>query len=281
MSSVLVLDGKKYLRMLPASKPPLQKCPHCGSDTFSTSGNVSFCNFCEQYVDFMVSQSGDDQVAEAVFALVQSQMHDGNWGQASIEADKLIKGNPNPRVLYLLGIFYRNFSTARYQQTNYNLNGFMEANAQSIKDSLDLTSKWKECFFKAVKIVNDELYKSVQADADWVLLKLMSEVRLKRFVDASITMSSLQTIDKSGARFEYALMAYSVEKNTKQAEASLSKPLGRNELNAYYYLAKYLAKHNKLDEAAAILQKLSAIANVSMAQELMHRVKLSQDAAIF
>ncbi len=270
-----MLDGKRYLRLLSGYRLVEQRCPHCGASTYSSSGRLTFCNFCEQPVN--LSQGG--QTAESQFAPIMAQVESGDWAAALKSAEQLAKGNNDPMMLYLLGVLYRNASTAKFQSKDYNLMGFMEQNAGNIRESLDLTMKWKEYFFKAIKVIGTELQGNMQVDPELVFVKFMSEIRLQKLVDAASTLRSIQILDKNGAVSEYALLVYSAEKNTKQADASLGKALENGEINAYYYLAKYLAKHGKLAEAEAILQKLGTISEVSMSQELLYRIKLTQEAS--
>jgi hypothetical protein len=271
---VLVLDWKKYMAMLASGKPVAQMCTHCGATTFSFSGNPSFCNFCEQYVEVNAATE-----AQTPFASVRSGIDSNDVDSALKSAEQLMKGNKDPEQLYLLGVFYLNLSTEMFQNRNYNLKGFMEANANNIRSSLDLTMRWKECFFKVIKIVDSELQANMQIDPALVLLKFMCEIRLKRLVDASIALKELQTLDKRGFLSEYALLVYSVEKGAKEAETSLQKALGAKEVNAFYYLAKYLAKHNKLNEAEQVLLKLGQIGRVSMSDELLYRIRLAREAS--
>jgi uncharacterized Zn finger protein (UPF0148 family) len=271
---VLVLDWKKYMAMLASGKPVAQMCTHCGATTFSFSGNPSFCNFCEQYVEVNAATE-----AQTPFAAVRTSIDSNDVDSALKSAEQLMKGNKDPEQLYLLGVFYLNLSTAMFQNRNYNLKGFMEANANNIRSSLDLTMRWKECFFKVIKIVDSELQANLQIDPALVLLKFMCEIRLRRLVDASIALRELQTLDKRSFLSEYALLVYGVEKGTREAEASLQKALGAKEVNAFFYLAKYLAKHNKLSEAEQVLLKLGQIARVSMSDELLYRIRLAREAS--
>ncbi|MDE1873557.1 MAG: hypothetical protein KGI04_00340 [Candidatus Micrarchaeota archaeon] len=268
-----MLDGKKYLRLLVGYRPVSQKCPHCNSSTLSASGHASFCNFCEQY-------AGEGAAAaQTPFAAVRSSIDANDLDSALKGADQMMKGNKDPEQLYLLGVFYLNLSVIRFQGKDYNLMGFMEPNADSIRASLDLTMRWKECFFKVIKIVGDELAANLQVDPSLVFARFMSEIRLGRIVDASVTLGTLRNLDKQGTLSAYALLVYSVEKDTKQAEASLAKSLAASEINSYYYLAKYLAKHGKLSEAEPLLSKLNQMANVSMSRELLYRIRLTEEAS--
>lgn len=274
-----MLDGKKYLRQLMGLKPAALSCPHCGTKTLSASGRSAFCNFCEQYIEILAAEAQGDKRAEAAFAAVQAPMSAGKWDDALKNADQLLKNNSDPRQLYLLALFYLRLSSIKYHKTDYALRGFMEANADNIRSSLDLTMKWKECFFKAIKIVGDELGKNLQIDAELVFIKFMSEIKLQRLVDSFKTLRALQTLDKKGNLMSYALIVYNVEARTKEEEESLAKMLAKNEVNAFYYLAKHLAKQKRLEEANKILQKLSETTDIFMVQDLLSKVRATQEAS--
>ena len=276
-----MIDWKKHVRLMAKYRPAAIRCPHCGATTVSASGNSSFCNFCEQRVDTLSSAAIEVSSAEVPFASVLAGMVAGDWKATLESADKLMKGNSRPEQLYLLGIFYRRLSALKFQNKNYALMGFMEPNADSIRDSLDLTMKWKECFFKVVKIVDDEQQGNVQIEPELVFIKLLSELNLKRLVEAQVTLKALQSLDKRGTLYEYALMAYETETDGKQAEKLVSKALAQNEINAYFYLALYLSKRGKLSEAEAVLGKLASIASMPLAKELDYTVRLSLEASKF
>jgi tetratricopeptide (TPR) repeat protein len=273
-----VLDDKKYLGQLMSMKLAAQTCPHCGSQTHSTGKN-SFCNFCEQYIDIVAGENQGDRNSQVAFASVQVPMQAGRYNEAIKNAEILIKNNSDPRQLYLLAQFYLSTSGVKYRNRDYSLPGFMEANAQNIGSALDLTMKWKECYFKTVKIIGNELKNNIQVDSDLIFIKFMSEIRLQQLIDAANTLRMLQSMDKRGMLAEYALLVYSVEKNAKQAEASLGKALANEDANAFYYLAKYIARQKKLDDAEKILQKLSESTEIFMAHDLLSKVRSTQEAS--
>ncbi len=274
-----MLDGRRYIGLLSGYKPIGERCPHCGTNTYSAGRKISFCNFCELPVDFSNPDAQYSQASQTLFAPLLEQANEGNLDAAIKGAEQLVKGNKDSQLLYLLGVLYRNISTARFQGKDYNQMGFMEPNAKNIRSSLDLTMRWKECFFKAIKVVDGEMQTSVQIDPELVFTRFMCEIRLQDYVNAATTLRSVQTLDKKTAMAEYALLVYSAEKNTKQAEPSLLKALESGELNAYYYLARYLAKRGKLREAEMVLRSLERIARVSMSQELVYRIRLTEDAS--
>lgn len=273
-----MLDGKKYLQLLSNAKFLVQTCRHCGSETHFISGGDFFCNFCEQHNDPALLQEVE-QTAQAAFAPVRDQWGKNNLDEAVKTADQLLKNNADPKQLYLLGLFYRYISTIKYYQKDYTLKGFMEANADSTLASLGLTSRWKECFFKEIKIVDGEIANNMQIELDLIFIKFISEIRLQRFADAASSLRRLQSMDRHGIVADYALLVYSVEKNTKQAEASVAKAIARDDINAYYYLAKCLAKQKKLEDAADLLEKLNDTTEITMVQELLIKINAAQEAS--
>ena len=273
-----MLDGKKYLELLTDAKLLVQTCPRCGSDTHFISGGDFFCNLCEQRND-PTNQEPVNETARTSFAAVLTPMGKGDLDGALKSAEQMLKNNLDPTQLYLLGVFYRYLSDTRYYQKDYNIKGFMEANADNTRTSLDLTARWKECFYKATRIVDSEINKNLQVDADLILMKFLAEIRLRRFVDAANSLRRLQNMDKHGLIADYALLVYSVEKPTKQAEASVAKSIARNNLNAYYYLAKHLAREKKLQEAADLLDKLNRITEIPLVEDLLNRVRSTQEAS--
>lgn len=271
-----MLDGKKYLRQLMELELTAIGCPHCGSQTISAGGKSTFCNFCEQHTDVF---SAGDKDAQAAFAPVVSSMAANSLDEARKNADRLLKNNSAPRQLYLLSQFYLYFSNLKYYQRDYALQGFMEANADNISSSLDLTSRWKECYFKAIKIVEGELTKNMQVEPELVFIKFMSEMKLQKLVDAANTLVNLERLDKRGLLIEYATMVYNAEKRTQKSEPNLSKMLANKEINSFYYLAKYLAKRKKLEESEKILQKLSESTKIFVAEELLNKVRATLEAS--
>ena len=258
-------DYKKYAKAFDALKLSQFVCARCGFETHSASTN-SFCNFCEQYASAAAA-------TRPAFLDVHAYIKQGNWEDAAKKVEELLKTDKNTETFYLSGLFYAYFSNLRYRKVDYGAKGFMDTNAENIRAGLDLVSKSKEHLFGAISLVAAEPKKGVQPDQDALFIKFMSEMKLRRFVDASKTIKTLQ-----GAQAEYAEMAYGAQTGSKSTPG-LEKLLARNEVNAFYYLAEHLARQKELGEAAALLRKLNDRINLFMAQELLNRVVSVQEAS--
>lgn len=274
-----MLEYKRYLQDINTVSVLDLTCPHCGATTKSAGGNDAFCNFCEQHIVVPESEIEKEKGAEIAFMEIHSAVAGNDWQGAVQKAEQLLKGSSDPRIFYLSALLYESFSNLKFHTKDYNRLGFMEENAVNIRESLDLTFKWKEYFFKTIRLVNDEIKKNSGAEESLVFIKFMSEIKLKKFVDAARTLKALGGAGVEDRANDYAKMVYNVEADTKEAEASLRKQLARNEVNAFYYLAKHLAKQKRLDEANALLRKLNERANIFMAQELLNKVVSAQEAS--
>ncbi len=274
-----MLDVHRYLVSLGKSKFTTTICPHCGAETRASSRNDAFCNFCEQYLNIADAEIQKEKGAENVFMQLHSWQADNSL-DASVQAiQKLLQANNSPMTFYISALFYRQFSDSRYHDKNYALPGFMEANATNIRSSLDLTSKWKECLFKALKILNDDLAADPKLEDGFLFVKFMSEIRLNLHSEAAGTLKMLEQRASQLPYADYSRMVYGVETNQKNSEASLGALLARGEPNAFYYLAKHLAKEKKLAEASKILLQLDSKASILMTKDLLNKVMDAQDAA--
>ena len=262
-----------YLTKLAAAKPAALTCPHCGARTISTSGKETFCNFCELYVN--IGTAG----AELLFTDIHAGTKAGDWDGSAKKIEQLLKTSTELELLYFSALFYKYFSGIKYNDRNYNLKGFMEANAENIGQSLELTSLSKKCFYKVSRLAGTSIKANAITDPNIFFIKFMSEIKLGRTVDAMRTLSALKFNFSQSPITRYARMVYGVETNSKEAEALLSDSIARGEMNASYYLAKYLAKHNRIDEAYALLQKLNRIVEIPMARELMVLVSSTRNAS--
>lgn len=274
-----MLSGAKYAHKLKAYAPEKVACPHCGMQTCSSNQAYSFCNFCEQLVDVAKSIPEHEKTSQAAFVPVAELLLSKNWDGALAAADTLMKGNTDPEQLYLLGTFYSGISGIRYRKRDYELEGFMEANADMIRSSLDLTSKAKECFFKAIKCVVGAQADGASADTSLLFIKFMCEMRLRRLPDALTALDELRKSDTGNSFINYAYAVYGVETLAKDVDRVLANMLENNEPNSFYYLARYLAGHKKLGEASELLQVLVGIARMPLADELLYEVRQAQEAA--
>ncbi len=274
-----MLNAAKYARSLDRYAAQSTVCPHCGMQSAVSKAAYSFCNFCEQRIDLARRVPEHEKVASTAFMPVASQLSAGRLDAAVAAAERLLKGNTDPEQLYLLGVFYSSASWTRYTTRDYDLRGFMEANATSIRNALDLTARAKECFYKAIKRVGDAQADNAAADAQLLFIKFMSCVRLHRKTDALSAFEGLKKLDKQNEFIGYAYAVYAVEAETKDADKALAGLLMGMEPNSFYYLARYLAKQKKLSEASDLLRRLGRIASIPLADELAYKMKQALEAA--
>lgn len=276
-----MLDYNKYISGINGSDIFELTCPHCGAVTHSAKGKSVFCNFCEQYINITDAAITKEAGAEVAFAQISGSLSAGRYEDAENRVAQLVKGTEDPKLNYMSAISYLYLSDARYHDRDYNLRGFMEKNADNVRESLELISKSKEHFYKAIKLVRYELDRDVMVDESTLFIKFISEIRLKRFVDSSKTLRLLRGSGAQSLIGEYADMVYYVEADRVVAEEVLPSLLSRNEINAFYYLAKHLATKKRLDEAEKVLKWLSGITNMMMAQELLRKIHSAQEASKF
>jgi hypothetical protein len=274
-----MLDYKKYMAKLASTGLSELTCPHCGSPTISTKGKNAFCNFCEQYTSASESEFNKEVGTEVAFAEVSVQTLAGNRDEAEKKVAALLKGSRDASIIYVSGLFYFYFSDFKYKNRDYGLSGFMEANSDDVRASLDLTSKWKECFFKVRRLVKFELSNDVRIDGSYILMKFMCEIKLGRLVEAGKTLKAMRNSNPQDIAAEYADMVYTVRKNDKSAESILEKMLDKGEINAFYYLAEHLAKQHRLDDAENVVKWLNSFTKMFMAQELQMKIESSQYAS--
>ena len=274
-----MLNAAKYAKMLAKYAPQSIVCPHCGMQTAISNNSYSFCNFCEQRIDLGKSAPEHERRAQASFAPIASLLKANKPDEAVAEAGKLLKGNTDPEQLYLLGVFYSGASWSKYANRDYGLHGFMEANAVSVRNSLELTSKAKECFYKVIKLVGGAQAGNAAADAQLLFIKFMSCVRLRRKTDAMRALEELKQMDRQNALVGYAYAVYAVETGARDTDKVLGGMLEINEINSFYYLARHLALQKRMGEAALLLRKLGDIATLSQASELLEKVCSAQEAS--
>jgi uncharacterized Zn finger protein (UPF0148 family) len=276
-----MLNYKKYIDAIKKAEIFELTCPNCGALTRYTKGKSVFCNFCEQYINISEAEIANETGVEIQFAEVSAAIREGAYEEAEKKAALLSKGKKDPELMYLSALAYLCISDAAYHETDYNLRGFMEQNSDNIRRGLDLTSKWKEYFYKAIKIVKYEIGRDVAVDGSLLFVKFMSEIRLKRFVDAEKTLKLLHGSGIQSDLSEYADMVYNVEAGRPVAERVLPNLLSKGEMNSFYYLAKHLAMQSRLDEAETVAKWLNRITNMCMAKELSRKIESTQKASEF
>lgn len=276
-----MLNYKKYIGGIKKTEVLDINCPHCGMPTRSLKGTSVFCNFCEQYINISEAEIVKETGADLPFSEVSDAISSGRFEEAEKKLALFKKGKANPLLMYLSGLSYICLSDAKYYDTDYRLRGFMEQNSANIRKGLDLTSNWKECFYNAIKIVKYGIERDVTIDGPMLFIKFMSEIRLKRFVDAEKTLTLLRG---SGAKSEltaYADMVYNVEAHRPVAEQVLEGMLPTGELNSFYYVAKHLAQEGKLEEAALVLKWLNGMTVMFLADALSIRIESTMKASEF
>src|SRR5271157_5478974 len=154
----------KYLDVLAHTRLLELTCPHCGSETKFIGGKDAFCNFCERYISAPDANFQKASGLEMPFTEVHSLIKQEQWYVAAKKVETLLKQNADPLLLYNSALFYLCFSTKKYYERDYGLHGFMEQNAKNIRESLDLTSKWKEYFFKPIRRINNEIKSNSPVD---------------------------------------------------------------------------------------------------------------------
>lgn len=266
-----------YLSQLKSLQYRDLSCGTCAFTTKSPNGSDAFCNFCESYTSAILPPKIPLE-ARPVLEKIHSLMGDNRLDEAASALEILLKDSKNPTLFYVAANFYLNFSDITYYSRNYNIMGFMEENAISIRKSLDLTAKWKECLYKSIRLVKGQAAEISTAGESLLFIKFMSEIRLSRFVDSGRTLKSLAQYGLGDLTVTYANMVYGVEAG-KDPSQYFNAFLSRQEPNAYYYLAKYLAKSKRLDEAESVLSKLSSKAKVRMLPSLLNKIVSSERAA--
>jgi hypothetical protein len=256
-----VIDYKKYLDALKKAKFSELRCPHCAAEARSANGKKGLCTFCEQPLGAAAPdiRSGG---FEPVFKRLHEGQAEGSQDDAFADLEKLLEGSPDPVALYVSALFYLSSSESDYRARDYALPGFMEANHDKIRSSMDKASKWKECLYRASQAAGEQ--SSAQA-----YVRFMSHMKLGRLADASVALDRLTEFGGQNPTIGYAEMVYDVGTRSKTAESSLSRELKTNEPDSFYYLAEHLARCGMPDRAAEVLARLGEVAEVRMSARLL------------
>ncbi len=276
-----MLNYKKYLGGIKKTDVLELTCPHCGMPTRSLKGKDAFCNFCEQYINISEAEIVKETGVELPFSEVSNAISAGMFEEAEKKLAALRKGKADPLLMYMSGLSYLCFSDAKYHETNYRLRGFMEQNSANIRKGLDLASTSKECFYKAIKVIRYGIERDVTVEGSMLFIKFMSEIRLKRFVDAERTLALLHGSGVKGELSAYADMVYNVEAQRPIAEQVLQIMLPKGEINSFYYLAKHLAQKGRLEESRSVMMWLNGMADVFLAKELSIKIESALKASEF
>ncbi len=272
-----MINYRKYLRALEKANFSELRCAHCGAVTRSANGKRGICNFCEQAVGGGEERNRERPGPEE-FQRMQDRSGGGTGKDALADLERLLEKNQDPETFYISALFYQFSSDSSYRSKNYALSGFMEGNYASIRGSLDLASKWKECFYRAASAAAGAL-EAGSPSRELLYIRFMSEVKLHRLTDASRALGRLTEQDSQDPILVYANMVYGVRARTLAAELRLSDALKTNEANAFYYLAEHLARNGRLVEASKVLAALGQKADVRMSAQLLATIMNVQSAS--
>ncbi|VVB77058.1 Uncharacterised protein [uncultured archaeon] len=272
-----MLDYKDYVVRLGKLQLLELTCIHCGALVKSANAKEGVCNFCEQYTSVFDAKGVGKSAALDVFSAVRKSLEKGFDAEDFKGLNELVKNNSDPMVFYVSGLLYLLASDVRYCGRNYELEGFMEENYDNIRGGMDLMSSCRECFSKAVAVIDASSSDGTQAK-NRTYTKFMSEVRLHRMADAQKTLQDIVVL-ADDPMLDYATMVADVESGSKDAEKSLSASIAKNEVNAFYYLAAHLAKKGRLAEAKSLLMALGAKADVRMSANLLRSISSAQAAS--
>ncbi len=269
------MDVSGYLKRLDKIKFSEETCPSCNSAVLSASPVGAFCHFCEIYVPVDFERKMDPGAAAAFTAAHAAAVK--NDTMSAIGAMAPLEASADPLVLYGVGNVYMVLSDNTYYGVNYALGGFMYSNADKRNDeynknpvnSMHLLSKAKEMMYASIFAIN----KSAKED-DWLYLytKFISEIKLKRLARAHLLLNELNKQQQTPVT-PYSNLSYTIWAGGKNAEKLLRPLLDIGEINAYYYLAKYLADRNDLLGAQKVLAKISSRTRMPMADKLMLKAK--------
>jgi|GEM_PF-5221342 hypothetical protein len=261
------MDYSKYFSLLdrPGASPAI--CGYCGSYLNLGTLGEGFCHFCEAHINRREEKAKNPEIEK--FSAIQLLIDEGNLDYAKKNLDAVTAESNNPNLLFGAGSVYKTLSGLKYGDLDYNRKGFMEENSANIYSSLDLTSKSKEMFYKAIRLISDQTKTS--PDDDLLYLSFISYIKLGRLLDAERTLSSMKT-QKTSLMSEYANMVFCVESNKKEGYAYTLELMTKENPNGIYYLAKYLLSQKKLSEAKLTLERLSAKVRMPDAVFLLHKI---------
>lgn len=261
------MEYAKYLGLLDKQHPLSSKCGYCGSSVLLDDQKNGVCHLCEGYISPNILDADTKMVA--ALSKIQKLIDTGKRDEAIKSLDQLVSESVDPKLLYGSANIYKTISDIQYHDLDYNRKGFMEQNSSNIYSSLDSISKSKEMFYKAIRIMEDKA--KSQSSETLLYLSFVSYIKLKRFVDAKKTLSSMKKDEASLAR-GYADMVYSLETKREDAYMRIVGLIGKGDPNAVYYLARYYVQNKKLKEAKAVLERLTEKVRMPMAVFLLHNV---------
>lgn len=257
---------KKYLDLLRSAGYHTSTCHFCGAQTASVSDEV-FCTCCESRVNLGIASPYPD-ISASLSKLSGDALNGNTKGlDAFLESRK--QGELPPQIMYGIGNLYMHASSYRYSMRNYSGQGFMEDNSVGIYESLALTSKSRESFFKAL----DALDKDATGGSGALYLRFMINMRLKRFFYAGKILENVDPIDENNAIWRYSKMIYAVITRSKNADAQVASALNTGEPNTFYYLSVHLMHKKRFEDAEALLSELFYKTGMPSAKYLLGNIK--------
>jgi len=260
------MQYSKDLESIQTPGPSSARCGCCGSAVFLGRSKEGFCSFCEAHYSYDENSPINPSLEK--LSGIQAMLEAGKVEDAEKGLDALVPGSSDIGLLFGAANIYKTLSDMKYYDLNYNGKGFMDENSGNIYHSLDLTSKYKEMFYKAISMIEAQTKGS--PDDRLVYLGFMSYMQLKRTLDAE-RMLSLMKAKKNPER-QYAEMVYKVELGREDGYREALELMRKGNPNAVYYLARYYAGKRRLKEAKAILEKLVSKIRMPDAVFLLHKV---------
>lgn len=257
-----MVKTSRYIQLINKTSQSLfpTVCNNCGSKTLIPN-NTGICTVCELAI-IKDETSQQLKLFENIIPLITKN----SINEAQKSLDLLSKSATTPSISYVIGLFYQFLSDYAYFNLNYNGKGFMEENSSNKYLSLDLISKSKEYFFRALKQISS----IEQKGSDILYLEFITNIKLERNFYGLNALKELNAT-KTEVYCNYANMVYAVESKRKDAE-SFVKPLLSTSLNSFYYLSKALAQKKNLEEAISILTFINQ--NINMPISYSYLIKL-------
>ncbi len=259
-----------YLSLLEKSaSASMLICNNCGSRTVSKN-TLTHCNFCE----LEINRTNPIDYPLEKFKKIATLIDNEKINDAIASLDELSKGISDPTASYVLAIFYEFVSNYKYYKLNYYASGFMEENSLNIYSSLDMTSKSKEFFFRALKLI----HKTEQKDTANVFLEFMANMKLHRHFNAAKALEEIKKDTTMTNSFEYAQMLTGCFTKSKDSTLKIQKSIENSEINAFYYLSMTLAENKRISDAIKLLSMLTKKARIPMAFYLLIKIKNVNEA---
>ena len=260
----------------------LHACPSCGSDVLVPQQSPgSFCHLCESFTHAAeVKPSAGGAVPDALSGAAHA-IAAKDYAAALAKAEALA-GLSDPLALYGLGSIYMVLSDYTYNDVNYALPGFMDANAGKKSNepginkynSMALMAKSKELLFTSLYILRS---KAGGSGREFQFPEFLVQMKLRRMPQAAKALERIAGGDDSGAASEYAKMAYAAKTGDRHAAERISPVLKAGHLNALYYNALHLVNHNRRKEAKASLSLMLDRVASPMALDLMAKLAEAEE----